>query len=86
MLKFSFLLFTQSIANILSQQFDRLAVGFLLGPVFAGAYSIGTSVGLRLSIIAGLAATVMTPYSSLKDSLKEVNYFIEYLINRDPGA
>ena len=71
MLKFSFLLFTQSIANILSQQFDRLAVGFLLGPVFAGAYSIGTSVGLRLSIIAGLAATVMTPYSSLKDSLKD---------------
>ena len=51
------------------QQFDKLIVGFTLGPVLAGVYSIGTSLALRISMVTGQATEVMVPYASLQESL-----------------
>jgi O-antigen/teichoic acid export membrane protein len=68
MLSFSLFMFLESSAITLFQQFDRILVGFTQGPIIAGVYSVGTSIGLRLSIITGQATEVMIPYASLKDS------------------
>lgn len=65
---FSSYMLIQSAAISLFQQFDRILVGFLLGPVEAGVYSVATSVGLRLSMVIGQVTSVMIPYSSLKDA------------------
>jgi len=64
MMNFSLFTFLESLAISLFQQFDRIIVGVTLGPVAVGAYSIGTSIGLRLSIITGQATEVMLPYAS----------------------
>lgn len=69
MLSFSIFMFVESSAITLFQQFDRILVGFTQGPILAGVYSVGTSVGLRLSMITGQATEVMIPYASLKDTL-----------------
>jgi len=71
MLSFSGFSFLESLAVSLFQQFDRILVGFVLGPAAAGVYSVGTSVALRLSIIAGQATEVMLPYASRKYSANE---------------
>ncbi|NPV55151.1 MAG: oligosaccharide flippase family protein [Anaerolineae bacterium] len=71
MLGFSGFSFLQSLANILFQHFDRILVGFVLGPAAAGVYSVGTSVALRLSIVAGQATDVMLPYASQKSSQQD---------------
>ncbi len=61
-------MFIESSAVALFQQFDRVLVGFTLGPAIAGVYSVGTSIGLRFSTITGQVTEVMIPYASLKDS------------------
>ena len=71
MLGFSFYMFIQSSASSLFQQFDRVVVAFVLGPVITGVYSIGTSVGLRIVQISGNITDTMIPYASLKNSLNE---------------
>lgn len=58
----------QSVAINFFQQFDKILVGFLLSPALAGVYSIGTSLGLSLSLITGQATEVMVPYASLKET------------------
>jgi O-antigen/teichoic acid export membrane protein len=68
MLSFSIFSFIESLAITFFQQFDRILVGFVLGPVATGIYSVGTSVGLRLSIITGQATEIMIPYASQKDT------------------
>lgn len=69
--KFSFYTFIESTAYSLSQQIDRVIVSFTLGPAIAGVYSVGTSIGVRLSMIAGQITEVMIPYASLKNSKGE---------------
>lgn len=69
MLSFSVFMLLESSAIALFQQFDRILVGFTQGPVIAGVYSVGTSVGLRLSMVTGQATEVMIPYASVKDSM-----------------
>ena len=69
MLNFSGYMFVESLAITLFQQFDKVVVGFTLGPALAGVYSVGTSIALRLSMLTGQATDVMVPYASLKDSL-----------------
>lgn len=69
MLSFSGYTFLGSLGVALFQQFDRIVVGIVLGPGLAGVYSVGTSVGLRISIITGQATEIMIPYASLKNSL-----------------
>jgi O-antigen/teichoic acid export membrane protein len=71
MVNFSGFMFIESMAISFFQQFDRIIVGFVLGPVMAGVYSVGTSIGLRLSLITGQVTEVMIPFASLKDSLNE---------------
>lgn len=71
MSNFSGYMFLESIAVVAFQQLDRVVVGFTLGPVIAGAYSVGTSLALRLTMVTGLATEVMVPYASLRDSLKD---------------
>jgi O-antigen/teichoic acid export membrane protein len=69
MVDFSKFMFLESLAIALFQQVDRVLVGFILGPGTAGAYGVGTSLGLRLPIITGQATEIMIPYASTKDSL-----------------
>jgi len=71
MLGFSLYNFIENLAMAMFQQFDRIVVGFVLGPTAAGIYAVGTSVGLRLSMITGQATDVMLPYASRKDTLNE---------------
>ena len=71
MLNFSAFSFLEALAVLLFQQFDRILVGIAIGPTAAGVYSVGTSVGGRLSIVTGQATDVMIPYASRKDSLKD---------------
>lgn len=68
MLGFSGFMFIESVAVTLFQHMDRVIVGIVLGPAIAGVYAVGTSVGLRMSLIAGQVTDVMVPYASLKDS------------------
>ncbi|MGE5775937.1 MAG: lipopolysaccharide biosynthesis protein [Chloroflexota bacterium] len=71
MLNFSGFMFLESIAITLFQQVDRVIVGITLGPALAGVYTVGTGLGLRMSMIAGQATEVMIPYASLKDSIND---------------
>ncbi|NOH01023.1 MAG: oligosaccharide flippase family protein [Chloroflexi bacterium] len=71
MTNFSGFMFLESVAVVVFQQLDRVAVSFILGPVLAGAYSVGTSLALRLTMVTGLATEVMVPYASLRDSLND---------------
>lgn len=71
MLNFSGFTFLESLAVALFQNFDRLIVGALLGPIAAGVYSVATSAGLRLTIVVGQIAEVLIPYVSKKNSTKE---------------
>lgn len=66
--KFSSFTFLGSLANAIFLQLDRVLVGFMLGPAAAGAYTVGTSVGLRLSMITGQVTEVMVPYASFKQT------------------
>ena len=68
MLSFSGYMFLESGAIGLFQNLDRVIVGLILGPAVAGVYSVGTSVGVRMSMVIGQATQVMIPYASLKDS------------------
>lgn len=68
---FSIFTFIQYLAISLSQNFDRIVVGFVLGSAAAGVYSVGTSVGLRLSTFTGQITDVMVPYASRKVSLQQ---------------
>ncbi|MDI6693918.1 MAG: oligosaccharide flippase family protein [Anaerolineales bacterium] len=71
MIGFSGFAFLEMIAIALYQQFDRILVGFVIGPAAAGVYSVGTSIGLRLSIIIGQFTEVMIPYASRQESLAQ---------------
>ena len=71
MLNFSGFLFIESTSIALFQHLDKLIVGFTLGPALAGVYAVGTSVGLRMSMVVGPFTEVLIPYTSLKDSLQE---------------
>ena len=63
--------FIQSLSISLFQNFDRLLVGFVLGPSIAGAYSVGTSIGLRQMKITNQLSSVLVPYASKKESLRQ---------------
>jgi O-antigen/teichoic acid export membrane protein len=69
MLGFSGFMFIESTAISMFQNLDKVIVGFILGPAAAGVYSVGTSVSLRMSMIAGQVTDVMVPYASQKNSL-----------------
>jgi O-antigen/teichoic acid export membrane protein len=71
MLNFSGYMFLEGLAISLFQHFDKVIVGFTLGPAQAGVYSVGTSLALRLSIVAGQATEVMIPYASLQESMRD---------------
>lgn len=71
MTNFSFFMFIESTAISMFQLLDRVLVSFVLGPAAAGVYSVGTSVGVRMSLVAGQITEVMIPYASSKDSLGE---------------
>jgi O-antigen/teichoic acid export membrane protein len=73
LIKFSKYLFIENLAISLFQHFDKIIVGFTLGPALAGVYSIGTSLALRISMVTGQATEVMIPYASLKASLDDRN-------------
>lgn len=68
MLGFSGFMFIESTAISMFQHLDKVIVGFVLGPAAAGVYSVGTSVSLRMSMIAGQVTEVMVPYASQKYS------------------
>jgi O-antigen/teichoic acid export membrane protein len=68
MRNYSGFLFVESTAISLFQQFDRVIVGAVFGPVYAGVYAVGTSVGLRLTLLSGQITEVLVPYSSAKES------------------
>jgi O-antigen/teichoic acid export membrane protein len=90
MINFSGWMFLQSLAISLFQQFDKVIVSFTLGPILAGVYSIGTSLALRLPIIAGQVTEVMIPYASLKttfgdqqtlyDTFRRLSRYISFLL------
>jgi len=84
MLNFSVFSFIESVAISLYQLMDRVIVGFTLGPVAAGVYSVGSSVGTRISMVAGQISDVMVPYASLKGSLQEYPKLLDVyrLLNR----
>jgi O-antigen/teichoic acid export membrane protein len=69
---FSIFMFIESSAISLFQQFDKVLVGFTLGPSLAGVYSLATSVGLRLSIVVGSITEVIIPFSSRNYSGNEL--------------
>jgi len=71
MLKFSGYMFLESVSINLFSQVDRVIVGITIGPSIAGVYSIGTSVGSRLTTIVGQVTSVMIPYASLKNSTND---------------
>lgn len=71
MLNFSGYLFIEQLSITMFQQLDVLIVGMILGPATAGIYSVGTSIGVRLSSAIGQITEVMIPYASLKDSLQD---------------
>jgi O-antigen/teichoic acid export membrane protein len=89
-LGFSFFMFLESLAISLFQNFDRIIVGFVLGPSAAGVYSVGTSIGVRISQITGQITDTMIPYASLKSSLEDratlyytfrkLSQYISYLV------
>ena len=80
MTMFSFFTFLESVAVTMYQKLDRVVVGAILGPVAAGVYSVGTSVGLRISIVTGQVTGVMVPYASLKSSKRD-NTNLEEIFN-----
>lgn len=69
--QFSIFTFIESLAVSMYQNLDRILVGFVIGPAAAGIYSVGTSIGLRLSIITGQITEVLVPFSSRKNSLND---------------
>jgi O-antigen/teichoic acid export membrane protein len=71
MFSFSVFTFLESFAISLFQNFDRVIVSFVLGPAIAGVYSVGNSIGTRLSQITGQVTDTMIPYASLKDSVND---------------
>lgn len=68
---FSAFSFIEMLAIMLFQQFDRILVGITLGPTAAGVYSVGTSVGGKVSTVAGQATDIMIPFTSLKVSIED---------------
>lgn len=71
MLNFSGYMFIESVAINLFQQIDRVILGIAINPSIAGVYSIGTSVGSRLTMVVGQITSVMVPYASLKNSIND---------------
>lgn len=69
MLSFSGFTFLESLAVSIFQHFDKILVGFVLGPATAGVYTVATSIGLRIPMITGQVTEVLVPYTSLKESL-----------------
>ncbi len=65
------IMFIAAFANTGFQQLDRVLVGFTLRPAMGGVYSVGTSIGLRMSMITGQITQLMLPYASPKDSLQD---------------
>jgi O-antigen/teichoic acid export membrane protein len=55
----------QTLAISSFQQFDRIIIGKNLGVVDAGVYGIGTSIALRIVMVALQMASIMLPLSSL---------------------
>ena len=70
MLHFSLYTFLETIAIALFQQVDRILVGITLGPAAAGVYAVGTSIGLRITMVAKQFTDVMVPYASLQNSIR----------------
>jgi len=71
MLNFAGYMFIESVAINLFQQIDRVILGITINPSIAGVYSIGTSVGSRLTMVVGQITSVMVPYASLKNSIND---------------
>lgn len=68
MMSFSAFTFIESSAIALFQNFDRIIVTFVLGPAVSGVYSVGNSIGTRLSQVVGQVTDTMIPYASLKST------------------
>lgn len=69
MLSFSGWMSIETISVAFFQQFDRILVGIIINPAAAGVYAVGTSIGLRLTMITKQVTEVMLPYTSLNISL-----------------
>ena len=69
--RFSGFSFLESLASGLFNQFDRILVGFIIGPAAAGVYAVGTSMALRLTLITNQIAEVIVPYASYKSSTNQ---------------
>ncbi|MBN2395434.1 MAG: oligosaccharide flippase family protein [Candidatus Atribacteria bacterium] len=90
MLNFSGYLFVEQLSITMFQQLDVVIVGMIINPSIAGIYSVGTSIGVRLSSLIGQITEVMIPYASLKDSLndreklyktfRKLSYYVSLLV------
>lgn len=74
---FSVFGFLENIAIILFQLLDRILVGIILGPIAAGVYSIGTSLGLQLTSITKQITEVMIPFASYHRTLGDHDQLYE---------
>ena len=64
MLRYSLLTWAASLGITLFQTADRVFVGMLAGSAAVGVYAIGTSLALRLSMLAGQITQVLVPFVS----------------------
>jgi O-antigen/teichoic acid export membrane protein len=65
---FSILTWVSSLGNVMFQSIDRIFVGIIISPAIAGAYSVATSVSLRLTMIGNNLAQTATPFASLHEA------------------
>jgi len=73
MLKLSAKLFTAKAANVLSSNFDRLALGIFVNPAAAGIYQLGAGVSKNISNLPEMLgfASLLPAASELKRNNKE---------------
>ena len=68
---FSLYMFLETVAVVAYQQLDRIIIGFILSPVAVGAYSVGTAMSGRITVLVGQWTDVMIPYASSKEAVDE---------------
>lgn len=92
---FSFFSWVSSLGIAMFQSLDKMVVGMTIGPVAAGVYAIGTSVALRLNMLAGQFTQVLTPFASsyqakdrqvdIKSVYQNVTFFVACLMSLCSG-
>ena len=64
MMRYSMAVSLGGAGMLMFNSLDKVIIGIILGPTIAGAYGIGTSVALRLSMFADQLSQVIVPFSS----------------------